>query len=434
MDSRTWLRRWTRWRRADWRKRRRIIAYFAGRTAAALCVPAFYPVAYPLALILAARGVRFLSEDEVLPRIGHMALEPDLHLKAMAAGFMPRYRLVVLAPSWKVVNRCLLEYWSRYIRVITNPIAVILLYPLAHVRHIRLPTTLYTLSRGQPVIGSDAIGPVQYRYEGETGGRPLLALTDTDRDRGWRCLRAAGVPEGAWFVCLHVREAGYLPGATHHAYRDASIDTYLEAVRLITDRGGWVVRIGDPTMKQLPPMERVIDYAHSAIRSDWMDVFLCAACRLFIGTTSGLFLVASVFGVPTVLTNFTPMGQRPFASRHRVIYKLYESSIEGRRYLTFAEVLGSAVGRFLASEDYSNGGLEIVDNTPEEIRDVVLEMLEELAGRASLSAEDRDLQDRFNALLPHGPLPEYPVRVGKAFLRKHARLLLPSLASYEAIG
>ena len=53
------------------------------------------------------------------------------------------------------------------------------------------------------------------------------------------------------------------------------------------ERGAWCLRMGDPSMRPMPRAPRVIDYAHSAIRSDWMDVFLCARCRFFIGNTSG---------------------------------------------------------------------------------------------------------------------------------------------------
>ena len=55
----------------------------------------------------------------------------------------------------------------------------------------------------------------------------------------------------------------------------------------------------------------MIDYACSDLRSDWMDIFLCAQCRFFIGCQSGLSAVPSVFGVPVVMTDLR-MGQTPW--------------------------------------------------------------------------------------------------------------------------
>ena len=66
----------------------------------------------------------------------------------------------------------------------------------------------------------------------------------------------------------------------------ADIGTYLPAIKTVVAHGGWVFRMGNPTMKPLPAMEHVIDYAYSDVRSDWMDVFLCSQCRFMIGTAA----------------------------------------------------------------------------------------------------------------------------------------------------
>ena len=96
------------------------------------------------------------------------------------------------------------------------------------------------------------------------------------------------MPPDAWFVALHVRESGFWKSldTKFPNNRSADIATYLPAIREITRRGGWVIRVGDAEMGALPPMEHVIDYAHSPAKSDWMDVFLYGGCRFFIGGPS----------------------------------------------------------------------------------------------------------------------------------------------------
>ena len=79
--------------------------------------------------------------------------------------------------------------------------------------------------------------------------------------------------------------------------------------------------MGDPTMKPLPPMERVIDYAHSPAKADWLDVFLCGRCRLFVGLASGLSQVAVSFGVPCVYVNWISNVLPPFSARDVFIPK-----------------------------------------------------------------------------------------------------------------
>jgi len=69
--------------------------------------------------------------------------------------------------------------------------------------------------------------------------------------------------------------------------RNANISDYTDAMRAIVARGGWCIRVGDPTMRPLDPIPGVVDYARSSSKSDWMDLFLCARCRFFLGNTSG---------------------------------------------------------------------------------------------------------------------------------------------------
>ncbi len=176
-------------------------------------------------------------------------------------------------------------------------------------------------------------------------------------------------------------------------------------------------------MPPLPPMLQVIDYAHSEARSDWMDVFLWACCRFFISTRSGPAHVPPTFGIPCVLTNSFPMAM-PFPYQNIGIYKLYWSEKESR-YLSFSEACVSRVELAESSKYIASLGMRLVNNTPEEINDVILEMLERLEGKLVYSTEDEQLQERFKQLKPGFTkhLGTSAGRVGRAFLRKYAHLL-----------
>ena len=151
----------------------------------------------------------------------------------------------------------------------------------------------------------------------DEGRPPLLSIREEHAARGRAGLEALGVPPEAWFVCLHVRTAGFFQEVAAHrnSLRNAEIGSYLPAVEAIVRRGGWVVRIGDATMPALPEMPGLVDYAHSALKSDWMDVYLLGAARFFLGTTSGPWVVAHAFGTPVAMTNQLPFSERPFSDR-----------------------------------------------------------------------------------------------------------------------
>ena len=103
------------------------------------------------------------------------------------------------------------------------------------------------------------------------------------------------------------------------------------------DVGGWVIRMGDPSMVALPSMPNVLDYCHSDLRADWMDVFIAAHCRFMIGTSSGPAYVPPLYGVPSVLTNWWPPAQRPW---HPSTFSFQNGAqIGDGRLLTLSETL-----------------------------------------------------------------------------------------------
>jgi putative glycosyltransferase (TIGR04372 family) len=307
-----------------------------------------------------------------------------------------------------------MEYWRRYLPdMITDPVAIELLSPLAKYLEDHLFAVM-DASGKQICEFFIAERAIQAQWE-EEGRSHLLTLSDSDHERGWRCLRGLGVPADAWFVGLHVRE-GRVKGA-----RNADINTYSLAMESIVARGGWVIRMGDPSMTPLPPMPQVIDYAHGQVRSDWMDVFLWAQCRFFIGTQSGPLMVPPTFGVPCVLTNSSSLGLRLWFNKDLCIFKLFWSKSEAR-YLNFAELVASALGWVESAKYLASQGIKLVDNTPKEINEVVIEMLDRLEGKLSYSREDEELQERFDSLYTSNAS-KANARIGQDFLRKWAHLL-----------
>src|SRR5439155_12915255 len=112
---------------------------------------------------------------------------------------------------------------------------------------------------------------------------PLLALDEAHRTRGRAVLADIGVPSDAWFVVIHAREPGFsVQDEAAHAFRNSDILRLIPAIPEVRRRGGWVVRMGDPTMRPFPLIEGVVDYAVHPSRSDWMDVFLCSEARFFV--------------------------------------------------------------------------------------------------------------------------------------------------------
>jgi putative glycosyltransferase (TIGR04372 family) len=377
-------------------------------------------VAYsPFALILYCARVRF-NAGNLYNRIGHLALEPDCYLKTDRLGWHKSYRVVFLHPADTVVNEVLFHYWRQHYTVISHSLLCYLLYPLSITPFLRiyLGKNAY-VGKGEKGHVFPSVYWIARKYEEEFGAGPMLKLPEIDIDEGWRKLGECGMPHGAWFVCLHVREVGYLPELNYHSYRDADILSYIPAIEAIVERGGWVVRIGDHTMKPLPALDCVIDLTQGPFPDGDIDIFCLAQCKFAVGTTSGPIVVPYIFGVPTALTNWVAMGHGGYGRRDTWIPKLYWSETENR-YLTFAEIMSTPRRAYGRTEQFEADGISVVDNTPEEIRDLCLEVMDLANGQRAYDEEDKRLQGEFESLLRlEGEVWTTEARVGRDFLRKH---------------
>lgn len=195
--------------------------------------------------------------------------------------------------------------------------------------------------------------------------RNIVTGCEVERER-------LGLPLDAWFVCLHVREGGYKEDWEN--FRNSDIRNFLGSIKEITKRGGWVVRMGDPTMTKLPALERVVDYAHSHQRCPIMDVYLLKECSFCLSASSGIVDLAYLLGKPLVMTNIpnwiNGLPMRP--GDLQIFHHIYSQSED--RFLSIQEWL-QKVSMFSRNHDWASPDWHNVENSEEEITSVVIEML-----------------------------------------------------------
>ncbi|MCH9769618.1 MAG: TIGR04372 family glycosyltransferase [Gammaproteobacteria bacterium] len=250
----------------------------------------------------------------------------------------------LLAPKNEIVNQCFLEYWSSYIKIITDQ---------DEINTLAKYEPAFTVNWNWAILENDrmlhvhhALAKAQKRWYSENRA-PLLKLTAEHQALLVNQKQAWGMQDDDWFVCLHVRSAGYYQkqdGNTQE-FRNTAISDYYPLIDAITAEGGWVMRMGDASTElldkaQLKYPQRVIDYAHSAERSVVLDVVLSASCRLFISSPSGLHLVAKAFGRPAFYINFPLYRGFPHDPNSIFIPPFYYSKAK-KRQLKLKEILAS---------------------------------------------------------------------------------------------
>jgi putative glycosyltransferase (TIGR04372 family) len=277
--------------------------------------------------------------------------------------------------------------------------------------------------------GAHAIGD----WEAQDRGYPLREVYDssfgkdsTTLERAEEAFKIWGMSASDWYVCVHVREPSYSleEASSGQNNRNASTANYEQALRYITDRGGWVIKLGAPSSPPLPAMLRVVDYARSAFKSELMDIHLIRHAKFFIGTTSGLANVAVSFGLPTAQVNCLTTEAQLWHSGVRFSLKpIYRSD---GTMLSQHEITSTQWRWGLFTFDtMKRYGLYTIDNSPEEILETVKEV-EALCDHrlAVATTDDRALIDAWRKCLP------VPYHYGRSlpsiyFLRKFRGTFLP---------
>ncbi len=267
-----------------------------------------------------------------------------------------------------------------------------------------------------------------------------LEFTPEEERLGRAGLSEMGVPINTPFVCLQVRDSSYLSAhdpsfdASHHDYRDSDIQNYVLAAEELAARGYVVVRMGAVVKQAIKTTHpNVIDYAVNGQRNDFMDIYLGAKCLFSISTGTGWDTVpAWLFRRPMVGTNLAPIGYLPtFSTEFLLLPKRYVQ-IEGHKELSLSEIFYSGLEQCLKSSVYHSKGIKLKENSPEEIRDIVVEMVDRLNGAWRPLHDDEALQSSFWKLFPTGAIDaetgrplhgEVRARLGAQFLRDNQEWL-----------
>lgn len=329
----------------------------------------------------------------VTQSIGHLAANTELYIceKRESKKLIKQRQLDLLYPNKFISNYQLFNMWSRQIKVLPYWTSWI----LAPLNRACLKIPGGKVFAIKTTEGRDVSNLLE-KYP------PELRFNSREEEEGRIRLLELGVPSNIPFICLIVRDSSYLSSVnnkidySYHNYRDSNIDNYILVAKELVKRGYYVIRMGSKVKKSfnvIDPM--IIDYATSEYRTDFMDIYLCAKCKFCVSTGTGLDGVCEIFRKPIVYTNFVPLGYfNSFRMQSLTITKRHFSH-KLKRELTLREIFSNDVAFSLRSEDFKSKGVELIENEPEEIRDVVVEMLERLDGTWIDNDEDKLIREKF---------------------------------------
>ena len=379
-----------------------------------------FSIPFVLPLVLGVRALRpfvLIRFGRLISnRLGHFALEPELYLCERDAGMHPPGAVNIFYHSKPLSNQQLKKMWERKLRVW------------------QFGSVLDQLNRLLPGFQPHVIPLHSSVHQDEDRllerFPPHLEFTEEEELQGWSALQEMGILEGTSFVCFHARDLVYLDtmlGGSHllwryHDYRDSSIQNYIPAAEGLVRRGYYAVRIGAIVKDALRTANpKIIDYATKR-RSDFMDIYLGAKCYFMIVSNTGPCALGWIFRKPIAFVNVAPfLEPRIRRDCDLFIPKKYWLTND-KRFMIFKEILESGAGEFYYSQQYVDHSIELIENTREEITDLVVEMDERLKGTWQTTEEDEELQRRFLSIFEIGDV-HRKMRIGAEFLRQNRGLL-----------
>ena len=328
---------------------------------------------------------------------GQLALSPAIYLcKKKLEINLPKKRyldFVYVHYNDKVFNRQLVKMWKKKFNFLSS----YLLDPISRVNKLIPGWKTYTIE-----IFSKTERDVDNLIE----KYQPLDFTNEEEIYGKKILNKFGLKVGDKFVCLAVRDNAYeklkissrYRNWSYHDYRNHDINNFVLAAEELTRRGYYVFRMGVVVNKKLNSNDpKIIDYANSNLRSDFMDVYLGAKCSFCISTGFGFECVPYIFRRPIVFLIIPVADIMTYSEKFLNITKLHILKKEKRK-LTLSEIFSRGLAYTYDTKIFKQKGIELVDYTPSEIKNLVIEMVENIEFKIKLNPEEEKLQKTFKNL------------------------------------
>ena len=213
-----------------------------------------------------------------------------------------------------------------------------------------------------------------------------------------------GVKKNNKIVCLIVRDDFYKKNFSnsknknwnYHSYRNADIKSYLKTIKYLNKKGYFVIRMGKGAYNSLKYKNSFyFDYARSNLRNDFLDFWIIANSYFCITTGTGVDELCAIYHIPTVDTNFLPVGHVRSAQNYNLtIFKKIKNR-KNNKFVSLSESIENEL--FYKPQILYKKRKDFfwLDNTPNEILQATKEMEHSLFNKKRSTKTDQLNQKEF---------------------------------------
>lgn len=224
---------------------------------------------------------------------------------------------------------------------------------------------------------------------------PQLTFNNDEMSRAKVELKKMGMSPDVKFVCLYIRDSGYLINPL--TLQDSSdVNQYAYLIDKLVDEGYYVVRMGKNVSIPLNYIHpNVIDYG-SNFHSDLMDIWLTAHCHFLINSIGGGLSAASVvYRRPLFCINYN-LDFWSTAKDSLVSFQKYK---RGGKYLTLSEIIDLEPRKLSRNNNLNQSDIQIENQSESEVLKMLDEMISRLNGTWESNPETIEMQNKLWSIL-----------------------------------
>ena len=230
-------------------------------------------------------------------------------------------------------------------------------------------------------------------------------------------------------VIFFARDSAYYQSKRNNEdsnFRNSPIEDQAKAIKSMTEKY-FCLRMGSKPHYELKINEKnFLDYSFSKYNNEFNDIYILSKAHFVVSTGSGFEDMAMMFRKPVVLVNATETEyrNRPLFNNYIKLFipkKIFSS--QKKRFLTFSEIFSIGAENLQSINDYKERNLSLINNTSNEINDVVIEMDQRLNGKWIETDESANLQKRYWEINAFPDMPKFECKIGSKFLKENIDLL-----------
>ena len=354
-------------------------------------------------------------------RLGHFVLEYDWYHAKEHKELSERINIFPLCFDFFFLSSVSCN--SYFEQVVRNNLIVI-------PREIILGTYLFNrfLTRSIKYLVNFPIRPTDLSYLDYTP--PSCILSDTEVEFGKNELTKLGFNPNQEIVCFFIRDASYeknfFPDKEHYSteYRNSSPTSFEKSMEFLANKGFVVIRMGKSAQKSLEVKHpNIIDYPFSKIKSDFMDFYLSSACKFAVATDSGAMMLPILFRKPLFLANVP--GFHGLLEGNCVTLFQFKTFIDlgSGSELNLQDLLQRNFRIIESSDGFETARIGHLENTPDEILDSTIELLETLESKSDFKRKYQRSQQLLNSRLKSSISKEITGLLSNSWIKKHPKFL-----------